>query len=143
MGATTEGLSDLVDDLRRASDEAVEATKKVIGKGCLNVKKGAQKIIRESSPRGYLPHYPRAISYDVTASGTVVTGEIGPRTDRLQGGLGPYIEDGTVNNAPVSHLSPSLDAELEPTAMYLEKVGAQLLEGDRTPVDGSVKDPDA
>lgn len=141
MGAHAEGLSDLIDDLQRASDEAVEATKKVIGKGSLNVKKDAQRIIRAASPRGYLPHYPRAISYEVTASGSVVTGEIGPRRDRKQGGLGSYVELGTVHNPPIPHLSPALDAELEPTARYLEDVGARLLEGDRTPVEGPVRDP--
>lgn len=141
MGAHATGLSELIDDLRRAQDEAVEATKKVIGKGCLNIKKDAQRIIRAASPRGYLPHYPRAISYDVTASGTTVTGEIGPKKEKLQGGLGPYIENGTVHNAPIPHLSPALDAELEPTARYLEDVGARLLEGDPVP-DGPVTDPE-
>lgn len=141
MGAHAEGLSDLIDDLQRASDEAVEATKKVIGKGSLNVKKDAQRIIRAASPRGYLPHYPRSISYEVTAAGSVVTGEIGPRRDRRQGGLGSYVELGTVHNPPIPHLSPALDAELEPTARYLEDVGARLLEGDRTAVEGPVRDP--
>lgn len=142
MGAKAEGLSDLIDDLQHASEEAVEATKKVIGKGCLNIKKDAQRIIKDAGVKGYLPHYPRAISYDVSAEGTVVTGEIGPRRDREQGGLGSYVELGTVHNAPIPHLSPALDAELEPTARYLERVGAQLLEGDRTPVEGPVRDPE-
>ena len=142
MGAHAEGLSDLIDDLKTAEETAVEATKKVIGKGCLNIKKDAQRIVRASSPRGYLPHYPRSIGYEVTAAGDTVTGEIGPRRDRLQGGLGSYVELGTVHNAPIPHLSPALDAEIEPTARYLEKVGAQLLEGDRTPVEGPVRDPD-
>ena len=142
MGAHAEGLSELIGDLQRAQDEAVEATKRVIGKGSGNVKKEAQRIIRAASPHGYLPHYPRAITYDVTADGTTVTGEIGPRRDRRQGGLGSYVELGTVHNPPVPHLSPALDAEVEPTARYLERVGAQLLEGDRTAVEGPVKDPD-
>jgi hypothetical protein len=141
VGAKATGLSDLIDDLKTAEETAVEAAKKVIGKGSLNVKRGAQKIIRASSPRGYLPHYPRAISYDVTASGTVVTGEIGPRRDRDQGKLGSYIELGTVHNAPIPHLSPALDAEIPATERYLEDVGARLLEGDRTPVEGPVRDP--
>lgn len=140
MGAHAEGLSDLIDDLKTAEETVVEKAKKVVGQGSLNVKRDAQKIIRANSPRGYLPHYPRAISYDVTAEGTVVTGEIGPRRDRDQGGLGPYIENGTVHNAPIPHLSPALDAEEPRLARYMEELGASLLEGQPTP-DGPVTDP--
>jgi hypothetical protein len=142
MGAHAEGLSDLIGDLKTAEETIVEQTKKVIGKGSFNVKKEAKRIVQAASPRGYLPHYPRAITYDVTAEGTAVTGEIGPRRDRTQGGLGSYVELGTSHSPPIPHLSPALDAELEPTALYLEKVGAQLLEGDRAPVEGPVRDPD-
>jgi len=142
MGAHAEGLSELIDDLKTAEETIVEQTKKVIGKGSNNVKKDAQRIVRAASPRGYLPHYPRSISYEVTVDGTTVTGEIGPRRDRRQGGLGSYVELGTSHSPPIPHLSPALDAELEPTARYLEDVGARLLEGDHTPVEGPVRDPD-
>lgn len=140
MGAHATGLNDLIDDLQKASDEAVEATKKVIGKGSNNVKKGAQSIIRAASHRGYLPHYPKSITYTVSAAGSVVTGEIGPDPNRLQGGLGRVLENGTVNNDPIPHLSPSLDAEEPVTARYLEDVGARLLERQPVP-DGPVTDP--
>lgn len=140
MGVNVTGLTELQDDLQHAIDDAIDETKKVVGKGSGNVKRGAQRIIRSQSPRGYLPHYPKAITYDVTASGTVVTGEIGPRKDREQGGLGPYIEEGTVNNAPVPHLAPALKLEEPEFASFIEDLGVKLLE--RQPITGQVTDPD-
>jgi hypothetical protein len=140
MGVTYTGLAELQAVLQKAQDDAVEATKKVVGKGSLNVKKGAQRIIRAASHRGYLPHYPRAISYTVSAKGTVVTGEIGPDSAKLQGGLGRILEYGTVNNAPIRHLAPALDAEEPVLARYMEELGQALLEG--WPVQGGpVVDP--
>lgn len=140
MGASISGAKELAGDLQYAHDEAVSEAKKVVGKGSGNVKRGAQRIIRAESSRGYLPHYPRAITYDVTASGTLVTGEIGPRKDREQGGLGAYIEEGTVNNAPFPHLAPALELEEPEFATFVEELGVKLLE--RQPVDGQATDPD-
>lgn len=140
MGVRVTGLRELEADLRAAVEHVVEDGKKVAGRAGLNVKKEAQRIIRAHSPRGYLPHYPRAISYDVSAAGTVISVEIGPRSDRLQGGLGPYIEEGTVNNAPVPHLAPALDLEEHAFYSYLEDLAERLLEGKRGE-DGPVTDP--
>ncbi len=123
MGAKASGLTALSADLRDAADGAVEQAKKVVGKGCMNIKKEAQRIIRANSPRGYLPHYPRAISYEVKAAGTVVSGEIGPDASRMQGGLGSLIENGSVNNAPIPHLAPAIEAEEPRFAQYIEALG--------------------
>src|SRR5258706_2064640 len=111
MGAKATGLDGLSDDLRTAVENAIPAAKKIVGKGSLNIKKEAQRIIRERSVRGYLPHYPRALGYDVKAAGTIVSSEIGPDDAKLQGGLGRIIENGSVNSAPIPHLSPALDGE--------------------------------
>lgn len=140
MGVTVTGLADFLAQLQEAQDRAVEETKKVVGRGSLNVKRDAQRIIRAASHRGYLPHYPRSISYDVTARGTVVTGTIGPKTEKLQGGLGRILEYGTVNNAPIPHLGPALDKEEPVLARYMEDLGQALLEGWPTP-GGPVTDP--
>lgn len=139
MGATSHGLRELEADLREAAGQAVDEAKKVVGQGCLNVKRDAQRIIRAASHRGYLPHYPRSISYDVTVRGLVVSGEVGPKTEKLQGGLGRILEYGTINNAPIPHLSPALDAEEPRFARYAEELGAKLLEGQQ--VTGPVTDP--
>lgn len=139
MGAKAHGLSELEADLRKAAEQVVDDAKKVAGRAGMNVKKDAQRIIRAASHHGYLPHYPRAISYDVTASGTLVSVEIGPKTEKPQGGLGPLLENGSVNNAPIPHLSPALDLEEHTFYTYLEDLGEKLLEGRPGP-DGPVVD---
>ena len=140
MGAKITGLEELDEDLRFAVEEAIPQAKKIAGKGALKVKKRAQEIIKAYSTRGYLPHYPRSITYAVTAQGAVVTAEIGPKTEKLQGGLGRLIEEGSVNNAPIPHLSPALDEEEGVFYSYAEELGESLLE--RRKVDGPERDPD-
>jgi hypothetical protein len=139
MGAKITGLDGLSADLRHAIEHAIPAAKKIAGKGALNVKKEAQRIIRERSKFGYLKHYPKAISYDVDARGSIVTAVIGPETEKLQGGLGKLIENGSVNNAPIPHLSPALDLEEHRFYGYMEELGEKLLQG--ADVDGPVVDP--
>lgn len=140
MGAKATGLEELSEDLQKAVKEAIPGAKKIAGKGAMNVKKEAQRIIRERSKRGYLPHYPKAISYDVTAAGGLVSAEIGPKSEKLQGGLGRILEYGTVNNSAIPHLSPALDAEEHVFYSYMEELGEKLLEG--LPVEGGpVVDP--
>jgi hypothetical protein len=120
------GLSELTADLRKAADTAVEQTKKVVGRGCNNIKKDAKKKV---TGYAHLPHYPRSIDYEVTADGTTVTGEVGPNSAKLQGGLGRVIELGTRNNSPIPHLSPALDAEEPALERYLADLGYDLLAG--------------
>jgi hypothetical protein len=139
MGAKITGLDGLTADLRHAIEHAIPNAKKIAGKGALKVKKEAQRIIGAASKRGYLPHYPRSISYDVTAAGAIVTAEIGPKTEKLQGGLGKLLELGSVNNAPIPHLGPALDLEENVFFGYMEELGEKLLEG--ADVDGPVVDP--
>lgn len=140
MGAKVTGLKGLTEDLQRAVTEAIPQAKKIAGKGSMNIKKEAQRIIRAHSHRGYLPHYPRSITYEVKASGSIVSSEIGPDSARLQGGLGRILEEGTVNNAPIPHLNPALDGEENTFYSYMEELGETLLEGGS--VDGPVVDPE-
>jgi hypothetical protein len=140
MGAKAHGLTELEADLRKAAEEAVPAAKKIAGKGSLNIKKDAQRIIRAYGHKGYLPHYPRAITYEVKASGTLVSSEIGPESTKLQGGLGRLIEYGSRNNSPIPHLNPALDAEEGPFYRYMEDLGESLLEGKRVE-GGPIVDP--
>jgi hypothetical protein len=140
MGAKLFGWKELGEDLHVASETVVEQGKKIVGKGCLNIKRQAQGIVRGASPHGYLPHYPRSISYDVTGRGADIVGEVGPDRAKLQGGLGRIIEYGTVNNAPIPHLSPSLDAELPRFEQQVAVFGEKLISGQKGP-DGPVSDP--
>lgn len=139
MGAKATGLEELSADLQKAVEEAIPQAKKIVGKGSLEVKREAQRIIKAASHRHYLPHYPRSISYDVDAHGTIVSSEIGPKTEKLQGGLGRLLEEGSVNNAPIPHLSPALDLEENVFYGHMEELGESLLEGKK--VDGPVADP--
>lgn len=139
MGAKATGFKELSEDLRKAAENAIPDAKKITGKGSLNVKKEAQRIIRAYGKRGYLPHYPRSITYEVSVSGAIVSSEIGPESEKLQGGLGRLIENGSINNAPIPHLSPALDLEENTFYSYAEELGEKLLEGEA--VDGPVADP--
>jgi hypothetical protein len=140
MGAKSEGLAELAADLRKAAERAVPDAKKVVGKGCFEIKKAAQRTIRAASHRGYLPWYPYSLGYRVDARGTVVTGEIGSDPAKLQGGLGDLLERGSVNNAPIPHTTPALDAEEPVMVRYMEELGARLVEG-HPGLDGPVTDP--
>jgi hypothetical protein len=139
MGAKANGLSELSADMQQAIKNAIPDAKKIVGKGSLNVKREAQRIIKAYSKRRYVPHYPRAISYDVKASGTVVSSEIGPDSAKLQGGLGKLLELGSVNNAPIPHLDPALSLEQITFFGYMEELGEKLLEG--VEVTGPEVDP--
>lgn len=141
MGAKATGLEGLSEDLQNAVKNAIPDAKKIVGKGSLQIKRQAQRIIKGASHRGYLPHYPRSIGYTVSASGAVVSSEIGPESSKLQGGLGRIIENGSVNSAPIPHLSPALDLEENVFFGYMEELGESLLEGKK--VDGPVLDPDS
>lgn len=129
MGAKKTGFEELGADLEHAVRDALPAARKIVAKGCLEIKRNAQKIIRENSHRNYLPHYPRAITYDTEIQGTVARGEVGALTERLQGGLSSVLENGTVNNAPIPHHNPALDAEEGVFYAYMDELGADLLEG--------------
>lgn len=138
MGAKATGLEELSEDFQKAVTDAIPAAKKICGKGSLQVKKEAQRIIKAYGRRGYLPHYPRSITYDVKATGAVVSSEIGPESSKKQGGLGPLIENGSINNDPIPHLNPALDLEEHVFYSYMEELGESLLEG--AEVNGPVVD---
>lgn len=129
MGLKMDGINEFVADLTVATEEVIPALERVVGQGSNNIKKDAQRIIRASSPHGYLPHYPRAVTYDVTRQGDSVTGVIGPDADLPQGGLARIIENGSVNNAPIPHMSPAFDAEIPRTVRAAGDLAVDLLEG--------------
>ena len=129
MGATTEGLDELIDDLQSAVDRVVDESRKVVAKGSLNIKKDTQAKWRGAS---YAPALARAVSYDVTVVGTVITSEIGPDKDKRQGDLGNIYEYGTPRTAPQPALNPAADVEAPRFAQAAEDLGASLLEGGRS-----------
>lgn len=128
MGAKST-LAGLSADLQKAAEQAVPSAKRITGQGCNNIKKDARRIIKAHSRKGYLPHYPLSITYEVNDHGLVVTGEVGPELGRLQAGLGSLLEHGSVNNAPIPHLGPALDNELPKFQRYVGEMGLKLLMG--------------
>lgn len=140
MGAKTVGWKEIGDDMHTASERVVEDGKKVVGAGCLQIKKQARRIIEANTPHGYLVHYKKDFSYDVTAHATDIIGEVGPDANKPQGGLARIIEYGSINSAPIPHLSPSLDAEAPRFARYVAELGQKLLNGQPGP-DGPATDP--
>lgn len=140
MGAKVRGLTELERALKDAIKRAIPDAKKIVGKGSNNIKKGAREIIKADSHHGYLPHYPRSIGYEVKSSNTRAYSEIGPKTERQQGGLGGLLENGSVNNAPIPHLAPAIELETPVFIGYMEELGRALLEGLNVE-DGPVVDP--
>ena len=107
----TSELDHLAADFVDSVDEAMDAAVRVTKRGALNIKNGARARFRSQVRELYLPHYARAIDYDVWESGLEVTAEIGPDSSKPQGGMGPGVELGSVNTAPRPHLFPAFEEE--------------------------------
>lgn len=122
---THSGLDDIDRVLREAERRIIPEGKKVVGQGCNNIKKDAQRRVRGMP---HLPHLAGSFNYDVTARGTTITGEAGADRNKLQGGLDPYIEYGTPTSAPHPHWGPALDAEAPRFEKYVGELGEKLLQ---------------
>lgn len=103
-----DGLAMLVADLKREAEIAPAESRKVVQKGCLNIKNDWRK---RWTGFPHAPRLPYAISYDTTMTGERVEGEVGPDKDKRQGSLGNLFEYGSVNNAPIPGGAPALQAE--------------------------------
>lgn len=123
-------LADLAEDLRGAGQRFSDQVPRILKRGANNIKKDAKARLGSQISGVYLPHYPRAITYDITTAhqGSRVTAEIGPETDKLQGGMGPGVEFGSANHAPIPHLTPAFEAEVPKTQAQLQAaaIGAVL-----------------
>lgn len=119
-----ESLAGWIDTLKQAAESVADQTEKVVSKGALNVKKDAKDII---SGRAHLPHYPNSITYDIERAEGEIRAQIGPDKEKRQGPLGNILEYGSVNNAPIPHLSPALDLEEPRFERALADLGETLL----------------
>lgn len=106
------GDDELARDLKQAADKAMPEIERVTERGAYNIRRDARRNVRASSRGLYLKHYPRSIGYDVESGSDWVEAEIGPETDKPQGGMGRGVEFGSSNTAPTPHLFPAFDAEL-------------------------------
>jgi hypothetical protein len=125
MDVIVTGLNELLAAFAKAEAEVDDKSQRVVGQGCLNIKKD---WVRRWSGYAHIPHLPRAISYDVTSVGGVITGEVGPVRGRLQAGLADYIEYGTINNAPIPGAIPSHAAEEPKFERAMGDMAEQLLD---------------
>lgn len=103
-----DGLQMLVADLAREAKIAPAGARKVVQKGCLNVKTDWR---RRWSGYPHAPRLPYAVSYDTKQLGGRIEGEVGPDKDKPQGALGNLFEYGSLKNAPIPGGAPALEAE--------------------------------
>lgn len=103
-----DGLSMLVADLEREAQIAPAEARKVVQKGCLNIKTDWRG---RWSGYPHAPRLPYAIGYDTKQLGGRIEGEVGPDKDKQQGALGNLFEYGSVKNAPIPGGAPALEAE--------------------------------
>lgn len=129
MGLEMHGVQEFVAVLTVATEEVMPGLEKVLGKGGNNMKRDAGRIIRDVSKKGYLPHYPYALTYDLTRSGDSVNLVFGPDAVLPQGVLARVLEYGTVNNAPIPHVGPAFEAEVPRTLKAAGDLAVDLLEG--------------
>lgn len=92
-------LGRLERELRAAPDAVRDELPAVVRKGAHNIKTEWRALAAESAG-AHGKHYPRSIDYDDGPTLDGYGAEIGPRTDRPQGGMGVGFELGSVNQAP-------------------------------------------
>lgn len=109
MKVTVKGEARLEAAFDDAARDIVPEAKKVVSKGCQNIKRDWRA--RWQNLKG-LQGLPRTIDYDVHVQGTAVRGEVGP--NHARGGQAPLAwipEYGAPHTAPRPGGSPALAAE--------------------------------
>ena len=122
---TTSGFDELEADFDHAEKRVTPDGKKVVGQGLRNMQLDARRRV---AGHAHLPHLGRSYTYDVTARGDVIHGEVGAEHERLQGKLDIYIEMGSPTSAPIPHWAPAADAEEPRFYRYTEDLAAKLLD---------------
>lgn len=107
-------LDELIVEFGAIEKGALPVVDAVVAKGALNVKNDAKRRVQAGTKgRGktHVTAYPYSIGYDLGHVLGASSAIIGPDKDKRQGALGNLLEYGSVNNAPIPHLQPALDAE--------------------------------
>jgi hypothetical protein len=121
-----EGLDQLRRELGLIPDRIVDEAEQIVSKGMLNIKKGAQQRVRVER-WAHLPHLARSFGYDVDRTGYAIRGVGGADTEKLQGGLDIYVENGTAHTPANAHWTRAFNAELPNFERYAEDLLAKLL----------------
>lgn len=110
MGVTVTGLDSTIASLERIEALLAVNLRKAVQVTCGKVKSNARSRI---SGYRHLPAYPYSITYDTKVLPDSIEGEIGPDKGLSQGPLGNIIEFGTSRHAPIPHLGPALDDNVD------------------------------
>lgn len=132
------GFDEWADDLQRAGRDIIPQVKKVTGKTCLEIKKGAKKIV---AGHQHIKHLGYSFNYEVKATGSLVTGEVGADITKGQGPLDFLIEEdnvsadevaenGSIAEGPIPHWRPMAEKEVPLWEKYLEDAAVEAI-GDR------------
>lgn len=105
MSAATEALAA---ELALAGARLRVSATALMAKGMVNIKKDWQQ---SASGLAHAPAYPASITYDITTTPVLISGECGPDKNRRQGALGNLIEFGSVHNPPHLDGARALAAE--------------------------------
>jgi hypothetical protein len=124
----TTGLDELRRELAAIPDEILKEAKAIVGKGMLNIKRGAQANVRVQR-WAHLPHLARSFGYDVDTlqGGRVIRGVGGADMDKLQGKLDIYVENGTAHTPASAHWTRAFDAELPNFDRYCDELFDKVL----------------
>lgn len=115
-------VGQLAADLTAAAPRVQGEALRAVDRAAVQVKKTARDRVKGLA---HAPAYPSSIGYDTRWDGAVYEAEIGPDKDKRQGALGNLLEYGSVNNPPVPHLGPALDAELPQLAAALARAAGR------------------
>jgi hypothetical protein len=124
MTVDVTGISAVVTDLEAFQIRFMVNARKAVQVTSKKIKADAQNRIKGHK---YLPAYPYSITYDTKFIADGVEGEIGPDKGRAQGPLGNIIEYGTSKNAPIPHLGPALDANIDDLVRGIDIAVSQAL----------------
>jgi len=119
-----DGLERLVADLTHEAKVAPAEARKVVQKGCLNIKQDWRK---RWSGFPHAPRLPYTIGYDTKQLGGRIDGEVGPDKDKPQGALGNLLEYGSKNNPPHPHIRPAADEEEPKFVAAMEDLAVKAL----------------
>ncbi len=109
--------------LRSSAEDALPRAAKLVKRGALNIKKGAQR----RAPTGpHVPYYSKSINYDTGEEGQLAWAEIGPDKHKRQGALGNLLEYGSATSPPHPHLGPAGEEEEPKFAAQMDKLAAKL-----------------
>lgn len=81
---------------------------KAVELGARHIQSDARRRFDELTDGPFLPHYPKAITFEMHGR---LAAEVGPDSSKPQGGMGRGIEFGSARTGPTPHMLPAADDE--------------------------------